>query len=585
MESAAPPAPDGAELEGVRHSRDAKVMQGLRPALACLSALFVLSAFVHPLTLPEGVGLPVGLADAAAGLFLDLLFVTLTLRWAKRLSAHGWALLGALVAVAGFGMSLALTRDPAYSLGLVLLQLGCGLLFLSWPSLAAVLALADAAWLGVAAAQGFPTGWLQAGLLVAAATALACAAHAVRLRGLVRTEALKRDGVAAQLALRRSLHEQEAAVAQARTSEQRLHAVAQAAFDGLCVHDGTHVVDANPALATLLGTTVEALVGRPLLDLVEPTRQQEAADRLIAPIDAPLETVLVRSDGTRVPVHLRGGKLPMGHHVVSVRDLTPHLQAEESARLAAERLAELEGLKEVHAVTTRFVNMASHELRMPLTPILLQVRLLGRRGPLDGQQERALTIIHRNLARLTRLMQDMMDSCRIQADRLRLERARVDLEMLARDAVQSVQDLAQEKGLALRADLEPDTWVLADQDRIHQVLSNLLSNAVKFTPPGGRVEVTLRRARDGVFVQVSDTGVGVRPEDQERLFLPFSQVHEAPAVAGSGLGLHISKGLVERHGGALWCESDGPGKGARFCFTLPLDTSAGPGPGPIPAGG
>lgn len=249
--------------------------------------------------------------------------------------------------------------------------------------------------------------------------------------------------------------------------------------------------------------------------------------------------------------------------------LQEYVQREQRARRELEeanrRLAQLDTLR------TQFINTAAHELATPLTPIRLQLDLLKARrdAPRGG---RSLEILDRNVDRLRQLVADLLEVARLQAGRMRVDRRPLALDAVVREAIASFAEPARRGGIALEASLPPGIVVEADEGRLLQVMYNLLSNGLKFTPAGGRVEVALERAGEEAVVRVRDSGIGLRPGDIPLLFQPFTQVHD-PARAqskGSGLGLHISKGIVEVHGGRIWAESPGPGLGATFAFALPL---------------
>jgi signal transduction histidine kinase len=217
------------------------------------------------------------------------------------------------------------------------------------------------------------------------------------------------------------------------------------------------------------------------------------------------------------------------------------------------------------------VNTISHELRTPLTPIKVQLHIL--KSTKDGERaKKATEVLERNVARLAGLVDELLEVARIQAGTLKLAKTYVDLSHSVQQALDSFVDVARQNGVDMQMRIEPDVQVLADPKRMQQVLYNLLGNALKFTEKGGRVEVELRRDGPNALVSVADTGAGLGREDMARLFEPFSQVHDVmeKTHAGTGLGLYICRGIVEGHGGRIWAESEGKGKGARFAFVIPL---------------
>jgi two-component system sensor histidine kinase BaeS len=172
---------------------------------------------------------------------------------------------------------------------------------------------------------------------------------------------------------------------------------------------------------------------------------------------------------------------------------------------------------------------------------------------------------------IKRLTQDLGDVSKLQGGELRLLRADMDLAPVLADVADSFQPIAHQRGLHLELAVVGILPVLADAIRLRQVVANLVSNALKFTPQGGRVTLAGRREGARVAVEVTDTGRGLTPEEAARLFQPFSQVHdpsESPE-RGSGLGLFISRGLAQAHGGTLTVTSPGRGKGATFRLDLP----------------
>jgi two-component system, NtrC family, sensor kinase len=230
-------------------------------------------------------------------------------------------------------------------------------------------------------------------------------------------------------------------------------------------------------------------------------------------------------------------------------------------------------LKELDRLKSEFVSYVSHELRTPLTSVKGYVDYLleGIAGELSPLQRDFLTRLKGNADRLLRLITDLLDLARIEAGQMVLYPERLCVREIATEVLETLRPLSVEKGIELGIEgSEASAMVRADRDRLHQVLLNLTHNAVKFTQPGGRVCVRIEEqpARE-VVITVEDTGVGIPAEDVERIFTMFHQAHSAStSPGGSGLGLTITKKLVELQGGRMWVRSQ-PGQGTVFGFALP----------------
>jgi signal transduction histidine kinase len=237
--------------------------------------------------------------------------------------------------------------------------------------------------------------------------------------------------------------------------------------------------------------------------------------------------------------------------------------------IANERLKELDKLKSL------FLSNVSHELRTPLTAIggLVDNMIDGLTGPLNGKQTRYMTGIKDSTERLARLIRDLLDLSVIETGKSELKPARFSLRSLIHEVVETLKPLAVEKGISVEiARTNGDATAWADRDKITQVLTNLIVNAVKFSPAGGSLKLGMAPANGGglLEVSVSDTGPGIPPAEVERIFHEFYQISQPgrEKTLGVGLGLAISKKLVEMHGGKIRVESV-PGEGSTFFFTLP----------------
>jgi signal transduction histidine kinase/CheY-like chemotaxis protein len=224
-----------------------------------------------------------------------------------------------------------------------------------------------------------------------------------------------------------------------------------------------------------------------------------------------------------------------------------------------------------------FLSTVSHELRTPLNAMLGWAAML-RKGAVDANRtERAIEAIYSNATRQGRLIEELLDVSRIVAGRASFDLQDVDLGENIRGAVEAMMPLAAAKGVELRFDTTPGVHVVADPRRMEQVFLNLISNAVKFTPQHGHITVNIALADDSAVVRVTDTGIGIEPTFIPHVFERFRQADTAPTrtVGGLGLGLFISRQLVEAQSGTIRVDSDGPGTGATFTVTLPASVSAG----------
>ena len=221
----------------------------------------------------------------------------------------------------------------------------------------------------------------------------------------------------------------------------------------------------------------------------------------------------------------------------------------------------------------RFIATLGHELRSPLSAIAMSSELLDR-GGIDPARARA--ILQRQSAKITRLVEDLLDVARVTSGKIALERRRVDLRDVVARALDGIDDAAARAGVRLVVEVPPSPVLLeGDPVRLDQILANLAGNAVKYTPAGGAI--TVRVGADGgrAHVRVRDTGIGIAPEMLERIFEPFAQADHAlqRAQGGLGLGLALVRGLAALHGGTVRAESAGPGRGAEFVLELPAGLS------------
>ncbi len=356
---------------------------------------------------------------------------------------------------------------------------------------------------------------------------------------------------------------QRAAEARRMESEAELRGIHANISEGIATFDleGCFVT-ANPALERMFGTSEDTLKNMPLAHFLKPLHRDHWGTvfrdflRNAEVVDT-LEYQALRADMiTEFPLEIR----------------LSQMQVATSTRVIAV-LRDVTERKKIDRMKSEFIATVSHELRTPLTSIRGALGLLegGVKDELTEQSQSLLRIALSNSKRLGCLIEDLLDMEKIESSDVRFEYSHVDVAELLRESVQANQGYAAQFAVDIQADdIESGLSVWADADRLMQVMANLISNAAKFSPTGGLVQVRAWTRGDYAWIEVCDKGVGIPEDFQESVFEKFTQADasDTRAVGGTGLGLYISKAIVERMQGRIGFVST-PGQGTRFHIELP----------------
>jgi len=355
----------------------------------------------------------------------------------------------------------------------------------------------------------------------------------------------------------------------------RLAAIVESAEDAIVSKDLDGIIQSwNHGAERIFGYTAQEAIGRSITIVIPDDRLDEEAE-VLRRIRAGLavehfETVRRRKDGSPIDISLT---------VSPIRTSTGEvIGASKIARDITEQRRLREIAEEASRLKDEFLALLSHELRTPLNTVLGYARMLRKEDSrmVGDLRVRALDALERNADALSRLVTDVLDTSRSVSGKLRLDLETAPLEEIVSEAVRTVSPPAEAKDLSFEIHCEPGISVRADRDRLQQVLWNLLSNAIKFTPAGGTVSLRTRRDHGSIVISVEDTGIGIAPEHLPHVFQRFWQAHTGASreFGGLGIGLTLSRHLVEMHGGTIAVDSPGPGRGATFTVLLPNPASA-----------
>lgn len=379
-------------------------------------------------------------------------------------------------------------------------------------------------------------------------------------------------GIARDVSQRRKLEEQLAqnlmelqeARDQADAHSHLLRSILEAVGEGIIMVDnrGTCAA-ANHLMGELLGMKPEEVQGCSIHHL------KQAAAQVFQEPDA-MDWKPGRQDADRIMLTTRGEPKRV------FQQFSAPVERESGGQIGqlyvyrdVTREAELDQMK------TDFTALVAHELRTPMTSIKGALGLLlgGAGGELSDDAREMLEIALHNTERLVRLVNDILDVTRLESGKMVMKRSPLDVSRIAKQAAAELDAFAGERGVRVELELAPNLpRVIADADRIEQVVVNLLSNAIKFSDSGTTVTVRTRQDGRQVWIQVADQGPGIPKDELGRIFEKFHRGPGTRKTQGTGLGLAICKDIVEAHGGRIWAESE-PGAGSVFTVTLPLEAA------------
>jgi PAS domain S-box-containing protein len=349
--------------------------------------------------------------------------------------------------------------------------------------------------------------------------------------------------------------------------KRRLDAILEFSADGVVIMDAAHhILMFNQIMSRLIGVPAEEAVGKKFEEVLILARK--SAGTTLEEAEAQGWPLV----GSATPLFVEGELSKRAGGTVSV-DITFAALFDREGRLVniIADVHDLTRFRQAEEMKNTFISSVSHELKTPVALIKGYASTM-RRADAHWTKEvvgDSLQVIEEEADRLTELIENLLDASRAQAGRFKLTPVELDIDELVVKVAKKYQ--AQGKSHKIIADVAPDMpLVLADEARITQVLSNLISNAIKYSPEGGEIRIAGQTHPNEVVISVSDQGMGIAMEDQGKLFNSFyrTEVATRRGIAGTGLGLYLSRVIIESHGGRIWVESNGK-RGSTFSFSLP----------------
>lgn len=374
-----------------------------------------------------------------------------------------------------------------------------------------------------------------------------------------------------------------------KRAEELYRILATSSPVGVYIAQERKFVFVNPQFQKYIGFTEDELLGSDALSLVHPEDRKTVREKAIAMLkgkrSSPYEFRIIDKGGetrwsieTVTSIHYKGERVTLGNFM----DITERKRAEQeleekNKQLMAQQQEIMEKTKEVEAASqakSDFLAHMSHELRTPLNVIIGFSELMvdGVPGEINNKQKQCLDDILSGGKHLLGLINDVLDLSKVESGKIKLRLAEVTLPDILEELKRTMTPILAPRKQSLDTEVEKGLpRVYADKGKIKQVLLNLLANAARFTPDGGKLKIEAVRKGGWCHVSVVDNGIGIKKEDQERIFEPFHQLDNLliGEKGGAGLGLTVAKQIIEKHGGKIWVESE-YGKGSRFTFTLLL---------------
>jgi len=370
------------------------------------------------------------------------------------------------------------------------------------------------------------------------------------------------------------------AMANLIASEMKYRVLVENLPVGIAIHSEKSIIFCNRAFEEIVGYGFDELKKMKMRELVAEADLETLRNRMKFILDGVIrsykkEVQLKSSMCEDVFVFLSMNRIYFDSKpavLLGIIDITDRKKAEEALKKAHEEIKRShQELKKLDAAKTEFLNIISHELKTPLTSVIGYTEILqdGLLGSISPAQKEAIKSLHISSRRLSSLVDDLLDYSRIELGKLTMTKERSDLNDIIQQSINEVNPIAVDKGITITFNRKQIPELLLDRHRINQLMNNILSNAIKFSPSNSEVFIIEIPKDDEVEIIVKDEGPGIPKEKLKRIFDKFYQadMSDRRSTMGMGLGLAISKAIVEGHGGSIWAESE-VGKGSAFHFTL-----------------